>query len=57
MIEDELTKKGYRARAIELLKKCKEREQMEDVVAVRKNAQTVVLMPRSKALKNGLIKK
>lgn len=55
MILDELTKLSSKARATELLKECKKRESEQKMVAIRKDAQTVLLIPVEKAKKRGLI--
>ena len=45
-----------REKAKILLAQCKEREAKEDLVTIRIDKQTVKRMPRSKAIKLGLIK-
>ena len=56
MILDELAKLSNRTRATELLKECKKRESEQKMVAVRKDAHTVLLIPEDKARERGLIK-
>lgn len=42
-------------RAVELVKQCKKRDAKRNLVTIRIDKQTVVLMPRAKAKKKGLI--
>lgn len=48
--------KSYRATALKLLEKCKERERHQDLVHIRIDKNTVLLMDRKKAIRKGYIK-
>ena len=49
------SKNTSRQRAKELVKQCKKRDAQRNLVTIRIDKQTVVLMPRVKAEKRGLI--
>lgn len=49
------SKNTSRQRAIELVKQCKKRDAKKNLVTIRIDKQTVVLMPRAKAKKGGVI--